>query len=165
MTGITEALCGTSFSKSTVSALCAQLDPRVRAFTERPLTASYPFVLVDALGLTVREEDRVVPKAALIATGIRDDGGREILGLAIGDSESFAAWEDFFKGLKGRGLRGVLWIISDSHAGLVEAASHDQHAGALEWRDPRAEAGDPDLPQRRIGPPSPRALLDEQHEA
>ena len=122
VTEITEALCGTSFSKSTVSALSAQLEPRIRAFTERPLTASYPFVLVDALGLTVREDDRVVPKAALIATGIRDDGGREILGLAIGDSESFAAWEDFFKGLKGHGLRGVLWVISDSHAGLVEAA-------------------------------------------
>ena len=85
-------------------------------------TASYPFVLVDALRLTVREEDRVVPKAALIATGIRDDGVREILGLAIGDSESFATWEDFFKGLKGRGLRGGLGVISDSHAGLVDAA-------------------------------------------
>ena len=64
----------------------------------------------------------MVSKAALIATGIRDDGVREILGLEIGDSESFAAWEDFFKGLKGHGLRGVLWVISDSHAGLVEAA-------------------------------------------
>ena len=28
----------------------------------------------------------------------------------------------FFTGLKGRGLKGVLWVISDSHAGLVEAA-------------------------------------------
>ena len=65
----------------------------------------------------------MVSKAALIATGIRDDGVREILGLAIGDSESFAAWEDFFKGLKGRGLKGVLWVISDSHADLVEAVA------------------------------------------
>ena len=122
VTEITEALCGASFSKSTVSALSAGLDPHVRAFHERRLTASSPFVRVDALGLTVREDDRVVSKAALIATGIRDDGGREILGLEIGDSESFAAWEDFFKGLKGRGLKGILWVISDSHAGLVEAA-------------------------------------------
>ena len=122
VTEITEALCGASFSKSTVSALCAQLEPRIRAFHERRLTASPPFVRVDALELTVREDDRVVSKAALIATGIRDDGMREILGLEIGDSESFAVWEDFFKGLKGRGLKGVLWVISDSHAGLVEAA-------------------------------------------
>ena len=105
-----------------MSALCAQLEPRIRAFHERRLTASYPFVLVDALELTVREDDRVVSKAALIAMGIRDDGVREILGLQIVDSESFAAWEGSFKRLKGRGLRGVLGVISDSHAGLVEAA-------------------------------------------
>jgi transposase-like protein len=85
VTEITEALCGDSFSKSTVSALCAHLDPRVRAFNERRLTASYPFVWVDALGIAVREDDRVVSKAALIATDIRDDGVREILGLEIGD--------------------------------------------------------------------------------
>ena len=91
VTEITEALGETSFSKSTVSALGARLDPRIREFHERRLTASYPFVLVDALGLAVREDDRVVSKAALIATGIRDDGVREILGLEIGDSESFAA--------------------------------------------------------------------------
>ena len=91
VTEITEALCGTSFSKSTVSALCAHLDSRVRAFNERPLTASSPFVRVDALGLTVREDDQVVSKAVLIAMGIRRDGVREILGLEIGDSESFAA--------------------------------------------------------------------------
>ena len=37
VTEITEALCGASFSKSTVSALGAQLEPRIRAFTECPL--------------------------------------------------------------------------------------------------------------------------------
>ena len=72
--------------------------------------------------LTVRENDRVVSKAALIASGIRTDGVREILGIQIGDSESFATWDGFFKWLKERGLKGVLWVISDSHAGLVEAA-------------------------------------------
>jgi Transposase, Mutator family len=37
VTAITEELCGTSFSKSTVSALCARLDPLVAAWNERPL--------------------------------------------------------------------------------------------------------------------------------
>ena len=46
---ITETLCGTSFSKSTVSALCANLDPIVHDFQHRPLTDSYPFVMVDAI--------------------------------------------------------------------------------------------------------------------
>ncbi len=132
VTEITETLCGASFSKSTVSSLCAGLDPRVRAFNERRLTAEYPFVWVDALVLTVRAEDRVVPKAALIATGIRADGVREILGIEIGDSESCAAWDDCFKGLKARGLQGVLWVISDSHAGLVEAAR--KHFQGVAWQ-------------------------------
>ncbi|EQD76789.1 transposase mutator type, partial [mine drainage metagenome] len=69
VTEITESLCGASFAKSTVSALGAGLDPRVRAFNERRLTASDPFVRVDARVLTVREEDRVVSKAALMASG------------------------------------------------------------------------------------------------
>ncbi|EQD76394.1 transposase, mutator type, partial [mine drainage metagenome] len=119
VTEITETLCGASFSKSTASALGAGLDPRVRAFNERRLTAEYPFVRVDARVLTVREEDCVVSKAALIASAIRADGVREIWGIQIGDSESFATWDDCFKGLKTRGLKGVLWVISDRHAGLV----------------------------------------------
>ncbi|EQD76055.1 transposase mutator type [mine drainage metagenome] len=77
VTEVTEALCGASFAKSMVSALCAGLDPRVRAFNERRLTASDPFVRVDARVLTVREEDRVVSKAARMASGIRADGVRE----------------------------------------------------------------------------------------
>lgn len=93
---------GASFSKSAVSALCAGLDPRVRAFNERRPTASYRIVLVDALVLAVREGDWVVPKAALIVSGVRADGIREILGVPIDDSEFFATWGDFFKRLKAR---------------------------------------------------------------
>src|SRR5690349_21637522 len=54
---ITEELCGTSFSKSSVSDLCKSLDPLVTAWNERDLSGSrYPFVLVDALVVKVREE-------------------------------------------------------------------------------------------------------------
>ncbi len=49
VSAITEELCGASFSKSTVSALCAGLEPRVRAFNERRLDDEYPLELVDAL--------------------------------------------------------------------------------------------------------------------
>ena len=37
ITAITEELCGTEFSKSTVSSLCKRLDPIVTAWTTRPL--------------------------------------------------------------------------------------------------------------------------------
>lgn len=123
VTAITEELCGASFSKSTVSELCAGLEPRVRAFNERRLEGDYPFVLVDALFIKSREGDRVVSRAVLIVSGIRSDGYREILGVRIGDTESFATWNETFRWLKGRGLSGVMFLISDDHAGLVEAAA------------------------------------------
>jgi putative transposase len=40
---ITEALCGTSFSRSTVSRLTMGLDSRVNAFLSRRLDAAYRF--------------------------------------------------------------------------------------------------------------------------
>jgi len=126
---ITEELCGASFSKSTVSSLCAGLEPRVRAFNERRLEGEYPFVLVDALFIKSREADRVVSRAVLIVSGIRSDGYREILGVRMGDTESFATWDETFRWLKGRGLKGVMFVISDDHGGLTEAAAR-QFQGA-----------------------------------
>jgi transposase-like protein len=122
VTHITEELCGTEISKSTVSALCARLDPLVHAWNERDLSGTvYPFVLVDALVLKVREEGRVRNRSALIATAINGEGYREILGLQIGDSESEASWGSFFAWLKQRGLHGVDLLVSDAHGGLVRA--------------------------------------------
>jgi len=119
---ITEELCGASFSKSTVSQLCTGLDARVSAFNERRLDEqSYPFVIVDAMFIKSRDNERVVSKAALIVSGVRSDGYREILGVKLGDVESYSTWEETFRWLKSRGLKGVCYVISDHHTGLVEA--------------------------------------------
>ncbi|PTQ56877.1 MAG: DNA polymerase IV [Candidatus Carbobacillus altaicus] len=39
-------------------------------------------------------------RAALIATGVGEDGYREVLGMRIGDSESEASWSAFIGWLK-----------------------------------------------------------------
>lgn len=132
VSAITEELCGASFSKSTVSALCAGLEPRVRAFNERRLDGEYPFVLVDALFIKSREGDRVVNRAVLIVSGIRSDGYREILGVRMGDTESFATWDETFRWLKGRGLNGVMFVVSDDHGGLTEAVA--RHFQGASWQ-------------------------------
>jgi len=72
---ITEELCGTAFSKSTVSDLCQGLDPVVHAWNERPLGAQrFPFLIVDALVLKVREQGQVRAVSALIASGVNEQG-------------------------------------------------------------------------------------------
>jgi putative transposase len=80
---ITEELCGKKFSKSTVSALCKTLDPIVHAFKTRPLESHYPFLIVDALYLKVREDSRVRSRGLLIAIGVGEKGYREIIGFQV----------------------------------------------------------------------------------
>lgn len=127
---IVEQLCGGSVSKSTVSALCQRLDPLVKGWNERDLSgAAYPFVLVDALVIRVRRGERVRQMSVLIATGINQEGFRELLGLSLGDSESEGSWSAFFSTLKKRGLCGVDLVVSDDHRGLVRAlGTHFQGA-------------------------------------
>lgn len=121
VTRITEELCGTTFSKSTVSQLCTGLDVRVSAFNERKLDA-FPFILIDAMYIRARDCDAVQSRTALMVSGINASGYREVLGLRIGDSESEAFWLETFRWLKQRGLKGVQFVVSDDHRGLVAAA-------------------------------------------
>ena len=59
--------------------------------------------------------------AVVVATGVTANGGREILGVDIGDSEDEVFWRGFLRTLRERGLTGVRLVISDQHAGLVAA--------------------------------------------
>ena len=77
-----------NFSKSTVSSLCKKLDPIVHAFRTRPLESHYPFLIVDALYVKVREDNRVQSKGLLIAVGVNEEGYREIIGFTVANSES-----------------------------------------------------------------------------
>jgi putative transposase len=109
-------------SKSEVSRICAELDGEVAAFRSRSLThTAFPYVFVDATYLKARVDGRVVSRAVVIATGVTADGGREVLGLDVGDSEDGAFWTAFLRSLKARGLAGVQLVISDAHTGLKAA--------------------------------------------
>ena len=118
---VTTELCGTTFSKSTVSEICKELDIPVKEFKNRLLKDKYPFVMADAMYIKVREDHRVVSKALFIAIGINPTGHKEILGFDVYDAERHDSWKHFFEGLKSRGLRGIDIITSDNHKGLVEA--------------------------------------------
>jgi putative transposase len=110
-------------SKSEVSRICAGPDEVVTAFRGRRLDhTEFPYVYLDATYLHVRNAtSQVVSMAVVVATGITADGGREVLGLDVGDSEDEVFWRAFLTDLKKRGLGGVRLVISDQHAGLVAA--------------------------------------------
>jgi putative transposase len=129
---ITQELCGKKFSKSTVSSLCKKLDPIVHAFRTRPLESHYPFLIVDALYVKVREDNRVQSKGLLIAVGVNEEGYREIIGFSVANTESESSWGEFFSSLKERGLKDVHLITSDDHKGLVKAAR--RHFQGSTWQ-------------------------------
>lgn len=112
-------------SKSQVSRICGRLDVQVDAFRNRPLGhIEFPYVYLDATYVKARDTDlhQVVSRAVVIATGITANGDREVLGLAVGDSEDEAFWTEFLRSLRRRGLAGVRLVISDAHEGLKAAA-------------------------------------------
>jgi putative transposase len=118
---ITEELCGHSFSASSISAINKRLDDSLKAFASRSLSEPFPYLIVDARYEKVREAGVVRSQAVLIAVGIDWDGRRQILAVEMASRESRSAWRDFLMGLKSRGLKGVEFVVSDDHAGLVAA--------------------------------------------
>jgi transposase-like protein len=108
-------------SKSEVSRLAASLDEVVEAFRGRPLEGVYPYLMLDALVVKVREGGRIANVACVHAVGVSADGRRESLGLDLITSEDGAGWTAFLRSLVARGLGGVVLVTSDAHQGLVDA--------------------------------------------
>lgn len=112
----------TGISKSEVSRICAELDRVVATFRERRLDHTrFPYVFLDATYVKAHDGASVVSKAIVVATGVTAKGDREVLGLAVGDSEDGAFWTAFLRSLRARGLGGVRLVISDAHEGLKGA--------------------------------------------
>ena len=118
---LVQAMGLSGISKSTVSKLCKDIDDRVHAFLDRPLTGDWPYLWLDATYLKQREGGRIVSVAAIIAVAVDSEGKREIVGLHIGPSEAETFWATFLRSLVKRGLRGTKLVISDAHEGLKAA--------------------------------------------
>jgi putative transposase len=127
-------------SKSEVSRICAELDSDVAAFNTRDLgEQGFPYVFLDATYCKARvggdkhgKGARVASQAVVIATGVSADGRREVLGCAVGDSETQDFWSEFLLTLRDRGLGGTQLVISDHHRGLMNAI--DATMAGVAWQ-------------------------------
>ena len=59
--------------------------------------------------------------SVVVATAVKTEGKREILGMDVGTSEDGAFWLAFLRSLVARGLSGVQLVTSDAHQGLKDA--------------------------------------------
>jgi putative transposase len=117
---VVEQLCGTSVSSTQVSRAAGLLDETLEAWRNRPL-GEIVYLFLDARYEKVRQDGQIRDAALLIASGVRLDGHRSILGVSISLSEQEVHWRGFLQSLVSRGLSGVQLIISDDHAGLEKA--------------------------------------------
>jgi len=111
-------LCVANMSKSQVGVLVAELDAQVKAFRERRLESAYPYLMLDALYVSMREHGRVGKQAVVIAYGVNERGIREVIGIDVVQTESRESWLGFLRSLVARELHGVLLVVSDAHEEL-----------------------------------------------
>ena len=128
---IIEKLCGTSVSSTQVSQATAKLDEILEAWRNRSLGV-FRYLYLDARYEKVRQNGHIQDAAVLLASGVGEDGRRDILGVSVSLGEHEVHWRAFLQSLVERGVRGVELITSDNHQGLK--AARKAVFGGIPWQ-------------------------------
>lgn len=110
---IVEDIYGFEVSESMVTAVTNKILPQIEEWQQRPLSAVYPIVFIDAIHFSVRDEHIVKKIAAYIILGVNDEGKKEVLSITIGENESAKYWLGVLNELKNRGVRDILILCAD----------------------------------------------------
>ena len=116
-------LYGVELSAEMVSKITDRILPQAREWQTRPLHAVYPFVFMDCIHYKVREDGRILSRAACVVLGVTTEGYKDILSITVGANETSKFWLGMLNDLKNRGLRDVLFFCVDGLAGFKEAIS------------------------------------------
>ena len=116
-----ESLYGTTLSANTISTITDDALERGKEWFNRTLDKIYPIVFMDAIHFKVKDDHRIVSKAAYIALGINIEGQKEILGVWIGENEGAKFWLRVCTELKNRGVTDILIACIDGLKGFPEA--------------------------------------------
>jgi putative transposase len=114
-------LYGIDVSPDLISAVTDAVLEEIATWQARPLEPVYPLVFFDALRVKIRDEGLVRNKAVHIALGVRADGGKEILGLWLEQTEGAKFWLRVMNELKHRGVEDVLMAVVDGLKGFPDA--------------------------------------------
>ena len=79
-----EDIYGFQISEGMASDITDKLLPQIEEWQNRPLSAVYPIVFIDAVHFSVRQEGVIQKLAAYVVLGINEDGKKEVLSIVIG---------------------------------------------------------------------------------
>ncbi len=112
---------GIDISPTMVSKITDKILPMITEWQSRPLERIYPIVFLDAIHFKVRQDSRIVNKAAYSVLGITLDGHKDILGIWVGEHESAKFWLNVLNELKNRGVEDILIACKDGLTGFSDA--------------------------------------------
>jgi transposase-like protein len=112
---------GIDVSPTMVSRVTDKILPLIAEWQSRPLERVYPIIYLDAIHFKVREDSRIINKAAYSVLGITLAGNKDILGIWIGENESASFWLGVCNDLKNRGVQDILIACKDGLSGFSEA--------------------------------------------
>ena len=116
---ISQLLWGDRMPSQTLSDKLKRIYGEIDQWRTRPLESEYPYVFVDGVWHKRSWGGHVENVSVLVAIGINAEGHREVIGVTEGMREDSASWEQFFRGMIERGLKGVRLVVGDRCAGLV----------------------------------------------
>ncbi len=118
---IIEDIYGFEVSESMVTGVTNKILPQIEEWQQRPLSAVYPIVFIDAIHFSVRDEHIVKKAAAYIIMGINDEGKKDVLSITVGENESAKYWLGVLNDLKNRGVQDILILCADGLTGIKES--------------------------------------------
>ena len=77
-------LYGIELSAEMVSKITDKILPQVKEWQSRPLNPVYPFVFMDCIHYKVREDGRILSRAAYVVLGVTVEGYKDILSITVG---------------------------------------------------------------------------------
>lgn len=108
-------------SEETISNMTKSVSKEVEKWQNRPLEKCYPFVYVDCLYCSVKEDLKSIKKAIYIVLGVDTKGVKDVLGVWLETTESASKWCEIFEDLKLRGVEDIFFVSMDGLSGLPEA--------------------------------------------
>ena len=108
-------------SEETISNMTKAVSEEVVKWQNRKLNKCYPFVYVDCLYCSVKEDYKSVKEAIYVVLGVDIKGQKDVLGIWIDTTESSAKWCQIFEELKSRGVKDIFFVSMDGLSGLPEA--------------------------------------------
>lgn len=108
-------------SEETISNMTKSVSEEVEKWQNRKLEKCYPFIYVDCLYCSVKEDLRSIKKAIYVVLGVNTEGIKDVLGIWIETTESASKWCEIFEEIKLRGVEDIFFVSMDGLVGLPEA--------------------------------------------